>query len=332
MTTMLEPMPEAQERTAAIAAARTGDEVAFGALVTRHRRELQVHCYRMLGSFDEAEDLVQETFLRAWRHRESYEARASLRAWLYRIATNACLDALARRPRSADGEITWLQPFPDHLLDELEAADAGPEAVAIERETIELAFLAAIQRLAPRARAAIVLRDVLGWSAKEAAAVLGTSVASVTSALQRGRETLRDELPQRRVDWAPGTDATAAERALLQRYMDASEQGDVDGLAALLADDLRWSMPPQPGRTETREAAIEAWTAGGFASPEWGAIRCSVTRVNRQPAVVNHLLRPGDTRYRAMALDVLSIADGRVAEIVTFSPAVFPSLGLPTEL
>ena len=165
------------------------DEQAFGARVEPHRRELHVHCYRLLGSFEEAEDLVQEAFLRAWRRRETYEGRASVRAWLYRIATNACLDALDKRPRrpSASGEIAWLQPYPDELLEQLPDRREGPEDVALAKETVELAFITAIQHLAPLPRAVLVLRDVLGCSAKETARLLETTVASVNSALQRAR-------------------------------------------------------------------------------------------------------------------------------------------------
>ena len=170
------------------------DEQAFGARVEPHRRELHVHCYRLLGSFEEAEDLVQEAFLRAWRRRETYEGRASVRAWLYRIATNACLDALDKRPRrpSASGEVAWLQPYPDELLEQLPDRREGPEDVALAKETVELAFIAAIQHLAPLPRAVLVLRDVLGCSAKETARLLETTEASVNSALQRARAGLRE--------------------------------------------------------------------------------------------------------------------------------------------
>lgn len=185
------------------------DERSFGARVEPHRRELHVHCYRLLGSFDDAEDLVQEAFLRAWRRRETYAGRASVRAWLYRIATNACLDALDKRPRrpTADGEVAWLQPYPDDLLTQLPDRREGPEDVALSRETVELAFIAAIQHLAPLPRAVLVLRDVLGCSARDTAALLETTVASVNSALQRARGGLRHALPDDRGDWP--ADATA---------------------------------------------------------------------------------------------------------------------------
>ena len=172
---------------------REVDETEFSSMAERHRRELHVHCYRMLGSFEDAEDTVQETFLRAWRRRETFEGRSTFRAWLYRIATNACLDLLDKlRPKAANGgEVLWLQPYPDRLLDELPAHDGdGPEAVAVAQETIELAYVVAVQHLAPRPRAALILRDVLGWPAKDVAELLGDSVHSVNSALQRARGAL----------------------------------------------------------------------------------------------------------------------------------------------
>ena len=228
------------------------DEQAFAARVEPHRRELHVHCYRLLGSFEEAEDLVQEAFLRAWRRRETYEGRASVRAWLYRIATNACLDALDKRPRrpSANGEIAWLQPYPDELLEQLPDRREGPEGVALAKETVELAFIAAIQHLAPLPRAVLVLRDVLGCSAKETARLLETTEASVNSALQRARAGLRESLPADREEWQYAAEPTAAERELLARYVERSERADAEGLAALMHEDVRFSMPPDARRLD----------------------------------------------------------------------------------
>src|SRR5688572_31833988 len=190
------------------------DQDAFGARLERHRRELHLHCYRMLGSFEESEDLVQETFLRAWRRRETLETHSSLRAWLYKIATNACLDTLDKRPRTAsgNGEISWLQPYPDALFDELVAKDADPGAAVASKETIELAYLVAIQRLVPLQRAVLIIRDVLGCSAKETATMLESTVPAVNSALQRARVAMQEHLPERRDEWPSDTDATAAER------------------------------------------------------------------------------------------------------------------------
>jgi len=195
-----------------------GDEAAFGELVQRHRRELHLHCYRMTGSFGEAEDLVQETFLRAWRKRDSFEGGPGFRAWLYRIATNACLDALRssrRRPSTVQSfaEVPWLQPYPDRLLDELAPSDTQPDAVVVARETIGLTYLAVIQLLPPRQRAVLILRDVLDWSAAETAAMLEMSVAAANSALQRARATLRRRLPGRPSEWS-GSEPSQEERLL----------------------------------------------------------------------------------------------------------------------
>ena len=244
------------------------DEQAFGARVEPHRRELHVHCYRLLGSFEEAEDLVQEAFLRAWRRRETYQGRASVRAWLYRIATNACLDALDKRPRQpgAQGEIAWLQPYPDELLEQLPDRREGPENVALAKETVELAFIAAIQHLAPLPRAVLVLRDVLDCSAKETARLLETTEASVNSALQRARGGLRKNLPEDREAWQRAAEATTAERELLARYVECSERVDAQGLAALMHEDVRFSMPPYPGSPSRQHVARRSNWGARFAS------------------------------------------------------------------
>jgi RNA polymerase sigma-70 factor (TIGR02960 family) len=310
------------------------DETAFSALVERHRRELQVHCYRMLGSFEESEDLTQETFLRAWRSRTSYAGRASLRAWLYRIATNACLDVLERRPRvpTDQGEVLWLQPYPDELLEAIPAEADEPDAEVVARETIELAFMVAIQHLPPRPRAVLILRDVLGWRAKDTAELLGTSVASVNSALQRARAGLKEHLPERRSEWA-AAEPSAADRALVQRYIEFSEQGDAQALKALMAEDMRFSMPPEPGLYEGRDTIVGFWTDGGFGDPErWGATRCLLTSANRQPAVAYYVRGTGEERYRALAVDVLTIAGGEIVEITAFDSSRFGDLGLPDAL
>ena len=311
---------------------QTQDESAFTVLVERHRRELQVHCYRMLGSFEESEDHVQETFLRAWRRRETYEARSTIRAWLYRIATNACLDTLSTRQRPArlsPGEVPWLEPYPDRLLDEAAARGDEPEAVVVARETIELAFMVAIQHLPPRQRAVLILRDVLGWPASDTASVLDVSVAAANSALQRARVTLKQELPERRLEWAPPAQQTADERALVQRYIDASERNDAQALVALLHEDARFSMPPEPGLYVGRETIRAFWTEGGLGSDAFGDIRCIVTSANRQPAVANYQRPPGGSEFRPLALDVLRIEDGALIDVVAFGPSVFPSFELP---
>jgi RNA polymerase sigma-70 factor, ECF subfamily len=325
-----------------VAAARAGDESTFGALVERYRPELQVHCYRMLGSLEDSEDLVQETFLRAWRKRRSFQGRSTFRAWLYGIATNACLDALQRRPRVAHphgsgqplAEIPWLQPYPDRLLEGIAPREDEPEAEVVARETIELAFIAAIQLLPPKQRVALIARDVLGWSAAESASLLDVSVAAVNSALQRARATLKQRLPRRRLDWAPGSDASKEERALLKRYIDATEHPDPAAMVELLREDALFAMPPEPEWWLGGEAIVASWVeGGGFDPSRFGRFRCVLTRVNMQPAVANYVRRPGDTEFRAMLLDVLRVEEGLLAEIVTFPIEPFlDALGLPQTL
>jgi RNA polymerase sigma-70 factor, ECF subfamily len=334
--------------SAIVAAARVGDAAAFTALVERYRRELQVHCYRMLGSIEDSEDLVQETFLRAWHKRASFrlEGRWSFRGWLYRIATNACLDTLAERPRRvmphdvvpaadpnavppAATDLPWLEPYPDGLLESVPSPDPGPHAAVVARETIELAFVAAIHHLPPRQRAVLLLRDVLGWSAKDAAALLHTTVPAANSALQRARATLRKRLPARRLDWARSADATRQERELLQRYMDAQERGDAAALLELLREDARVSFPPHALWYDGRDAFTRA--SRRFAAP--GDYRFLPTRANMQPATAIYLRRPGDTEYRPLVIEVLRIEDGRVAEIVDFGDlTLFAAFGLPLTL
>jgi RNA polymerase sigma-70 factor (ECF subfamily) len=326
------------------------DESGFAALVERHRRELQVHCYRMLGSFEDSEDLVQETFLRAWRKRESFgsDGRSAFRAWLYRIATNACLDVLRNRPRrvlppevtaagdpaappSPPADLPWLQPYPDRLLQPIAPAEDEPGAVVVARETIELAFIAAIQHLSPRQRAVLILRDVLGWSAKEAASLLEVSVVSVNSALQRARATLRDRLPERRTEWARASEPSEEERELLRRYVDAHERADADALAGLLRDDARLIMPPHPTWYAGRTAILTAMRPAF--DPDFGQLRGVVAAANRQQAAAYYLRPPGESVYRPLALDVLRIEGGRVAEITSFVfPGLFPAFGLPPTL
>ena len=309
------------------------DRTAFEALATRHRRELQLHCYRMLGSLEESEDLVQETFLRAWRRRETFQGRSTPRAWLYRIATNACLDALQRSPRRPrGGEVPWLQPYPDELLEGIAEPEAEPDAQVVAKETIELAFMVAIQHLPPKTRAVLILRDVLDWPAKDTAALLETSVAAVNSALQRARAGLKEHLPERRAEWAPGADPTEAERELLDRYVEASDRADAHAIAALMREDSTWSMPPEPGLWRGRDAIVAAWVEGGMGTVEFGEFRCLVTSANLQPAVACYLRRPGETEYTALALDVLRIEEGEIADITSFTYPVFPAFGLPPKL
>jgi RNA polymerase sigma-70 factor (ECF subfamily) len=316
----------------------TTDESSFAEQAERHRHELQVHCYRMLGSFTDAEDHVQETLLRAWRRRDGFDGRSSLRTWLYRIATNVCLDTLRRHPdrvvpmgvgtEPAPSEIPWLEPYPDRLLS---AAEDEPAAQVVARETIELAYLASIQLLPPNQRAALILRDVLGWSAKETADLLDTSVASVNSALQRARGTMAQHRPARPAEWSPPSEPTKDERAVLQRYVDAHHRADAAAVVAMLRADVRFTMPPQPacyGYDGVRD--LFANQAFGSAAP--GEFRLIETWANRQPAAANYLRRWDDSEFRAFTLDVLRVENGWIAEIVTFEPHLFAAFGLPDVL
>ncbi|MGW0230040.1 sigma-70 family RNA polymerase sigma factor [Actinopolymorpha singaporensis] len=362
-----DPQQEIGQDTSAsaLAAARGGDEAAFAALVEPHRRELRVHCYRMLGSFDEAEDLVQETFLRAWKGISDFAGRSSLRAWLYRIASNACLDALDGRARrvlphhlsgpSDAGEallpprtdVPWLQPFPDRLRDPVGGTspiepvgpvaprDAEPDAIVEAKETLELAFLAAIQHLPPRQRAVFLLRDVLGWPAKQAAELLESSLAGVNSALQRARATMREQLPERRSEWVAPQEPSAEERAVLRRYMLAVERADVAAVAELLAEDVRTTMPPwtlwMQGRDTVLAALTESWNPE---SPAYvGRFRMLATRANGRPALATYVRGDGESAFRALAIGVVRIEGGRIAEITAFHDSgLFPAFELPGEL
>ena len=305
----------------------------FEAVTARHRRELHVHCYRMLASFEEAEDAVQETFLRAWRGRDGLRAGPSARAWLYRIATNVCIDARRRRARpvgTGPSEIPWLQPYPDAMLDQVAEDADGPDDVAVERETIELVFLAALQLLPPRQRAALIARDVLDWSAAEAAGLLGTTVPAANSALQRARATMGEHLPERRSRWSAGA-PTAQERDLLMRFIDAHERCDAVAAVAIAAEDIRVTMPPAPMVFEGL-AEIPPLTGRALGPARDGDWRLLPPSANRLPAAVSYLRRPGDTRFRAFKIDVIRAADGRIAEITTFGPSLLPSFGLPEVL
>jgi RNA polymerase sigma-70 factor (TIGR02960 family) len=308
------------------------DDASFAATTEPFRRELHVHSYRMLGSFEEAEDAVQETFLRAWRSRETFDGSAAYRAWLYRIATNVCLDLIRRnnrRPRSRSleslGEVPWLQPYPDRLLDEVAPREDEPDAVAVQRETIELAYLAAIQLLPPRQRAVLILRDVVEWSAKETADLLGLSVAAVNSALQRARATMAANRPHGR-SAAPPPDVTPEERTLLERSIRAHETADVDAMAAMLRDDVRIAMPPLPFWFSDKATVVPALGPGLRDHGEWRLVEM---RANRMPALASYL-RPWDaTEFQPFKIDVMRIEDGLVAEITTFDARLFPEFGLP---
>ena len=311
-------------------------EAEFAELAERHRRELHVHCYRMLGSFEEAEDLVQETLLRAWRGRDTLERDEWFRAWAYKIATNACLDAIKRAGRRVPSlgsfrDVPWLQPYPDRLLAEVAPAADEPDAAVIGRETIELTFLAVIQLLPPRQRAVLILRDVLDWPASDVAELLELGVAAVNSALQRARATLRDHLPaDRREDWA-APEVSEAERALLAGFIDTHERGDAEAALALISDDIRVTMPPHPMLFEGREA-VEGLMRTAFGPDSPGEWRLMAIEANRQPAAASYLRAHGDDTFRALKIDVLRVAKGRIAEITTFDAALFDAFGLPPTL
>ncbi len=316
----------------------------FDDLVRRYRRELHVYCYRMLGSFDEAEDHVQEVLLRAWRSREHFQGRSSPRTWLYRVATNACLDTLrrdARRAASAPSgtasagagpsiaAMPWVQPYPDVLLDELAAGQPGPEAVAVSRETISLAFLAAIQLLPPRQRAVLILRDLVSWPAAEVAGLLDMSVPAVNSALQRARATLRDQWPDG-LDWAPAAEPDSGQRRLLQRYIAAHEQADPEALIAMLRHDVRLAISPQVGEWNGQQEVGDALRGGMTSLGQW---RLLPIMANGQPGAAGYLRRPGETAFLPFVLAVLRLEHGQLTDIAAFEqPSMFTAFGLPASL
>jgi RNA polymerase sigma-70 factor (TIGR02960 family) len=325
-----------------VAAARAGDEAAFRRLTDPYARELHVHCYRMLGSIHDAEDAFQETMLRAWRHLASFQERSPFRAWLYRIATNACLAAAARRPPeppmespyppTPEGEATWLAPYPDSLLEELPETAPEPGACYDLRESVQLAFLASVQQLPPRQRAVLLLRDVLGFAAAEVAELLDASTASVNSALQRARATLDRRHAEGRLGFGRTAPPDEVERSLVQRYVDAWEAVDVASLVSLLREDVLMTMPPAPLLFRGRQAIADFFStvpAGGALDE----IRLLPTRSNRQPALGGYVLDRDAGIYRAYGLMVLTLDGDAIAEITGFNdPSLFALFGLPREL
>jgi RNA polymerase sigma-70 factor (TIGR02960 family) len=316
-------------------AARAGDGESFRALVEPHRRELHVHCYRMLGSVQDAEDVVQETLMAAWRGFDGYEGRASVRSWLYRIATNRCLNALrddARRPSAGATfgiappaptrmvEPSWLQPYPDSLLDGVRDSAPGPEARVERREAISLAFVTAMQSLPPRQRAVLVLRDVLGFRAAEVAQMLDTTQESVTSALKRARAAMPHERPAR----VRG----AQERALAEAFADAMERGDVPAMVALLTDDAWLTMPPAPQQYQGRHLIGEFMRVVAFRS---GArrYRLIATSANGQPAFGAYGYDDGDPVGHPRGLLVLTVEGDRISAITRFDNSAMPYFDLP---
>jgi len=322
---------------------------AFERLAEPFRREIKLHCYRMLGSLHDAEDLVQETYLRAWRSFDSFEG-GSFRAWLYRIATNACLDALASRkhaqrllpdqraPASTlmpDGtpaaDVAWLEPYPDSNLEGIADEAPNPEARYSSREAVQLAFVAAIQALPPRQRAALLLCDVLGWAAAEAATLLGGSTASINSALQRARDTLAKRYPDGRPPVPPRP--SAAQQELLDRYLRAWERSDLEGFVALLKEDATYTMPPAPQWYAGRQAIFTffewAWKA-------YEGFRLVPTGANRQPAFAAYSRAKADAPWTAHSIHVLALERDAISTLTLFykptGPRLLDAFGLPLTL
>jgi RNA polymerase sigma-70 factor (ECF subfamily) len=305
-------------------------DVEFAQRLERHRRELHVHCYRMVGSFTQAEDLVQEVMLKAWRRRDDVRDGDNLRAWLYAIATNTCLDEIKARRRRVPSlgshrDVPWLEPYPDRLLAEAAPPGEEPHEQAVARETIELMFLAVIQLLPARQRAAIVLRDVLDWPVADVAAVLELSTAAVNSALQRGRATLRSHYPATEREAWSAPESADAEREVLQAYIAAYENGDDDATLALIADDIRVTMPPYPHLFEGAEQILML----AARARDTGVWRLLPTSANRQPAAACYLQDADSGEFRAFKIDVLRVDGSRIREITTFGPELFPAFDLP---
>ena len=333
-------------RPSQAAATPTGEE-AFRDLVEEHRAQLHAHCYRMLGSLHDAEDALQDTLLRAWRGLPGFGGRSSLRTWLYRIATNACMDVLARRtkrvlpmdygPPSAPAagagepliESVWVEPYPDEALG-LPDGYASPDARYEQREAVELAFVAALQHLPATQRAVLVLREVLGFSAREVAESLDTTVASVNSALQRARKAVAERLPERSQQATLRSLGDGRMRTLVEAYLEAWGRADVEALSALLADDAVFSMPPWPIWWRGGE------TIAGFSTTAQGACprtRRIATRANGQLAMAAYGLDAETGSYTASAIDVFTFEGAAIKEITAFvTPEIFPRFGLPPAL
>jgi RNA polymerase sigma-70 factor (TIGR02960 family) len=320
-----------------LVAARAGDGDAFGRLVGPLRDELRAHCYRMLGSVHDAEDAVQDTLDRAWRSLERFEDHGSIRPWLYKIATNRSLTIIERRGRrelptdlSPEGaplaETAWLEPYPDQLMGW--TTPLGPEARVVARESVELAFVAALQHLSARQRAVLLLREVLGYAASEAADLLDTTVPAVNSALQRARKVLADLLPETSQHQTLDALGDAAQRELAQRYMTAWETGDVDAIVAMLTEDARYSMPPLRVWYEGH-SGIRGFLLDAVRRRRW---RFLPARANGQLAFGTYLWNDDRDAYLPAGLDLLVLRGRRVAEVVSFLDAHFPAFGLPAQL
>ncbi|WP_035697200.1 sigma-70 family RNA polymerase sigma factor [Glycomyces tenuis] len=316
-------------------AARAGDPAAFDRLVDPFRAELQAHCYRMLGSVHDAEDGLQDALVRAWRGLGGFDGRGSIRPWLYKIATNRCLTLIERRgrrelptdlgPGAPLAETAWLEPYPDRRLG---LADLEPEARSVARESVELAFVAALQHLPPRQRAVLVLRDVLQFSAGETALLLDATAASVNSALQRARATMRARRPDRSQQAALSDVGESGLRRLAARYASAWEQGDVDEIVALLSEDARYSMPPLHEWFEG-PAGIRAFLIAKPMRLRW---RFLPAQANGQLAFGTYLWDEDRAAYRSAGLDLLALRGGGIADVVSFLTADLTMFGLPEEI
>ncbi len=332
--------------TSALTRARAGDEQAFRELTDVHRRELQVHCYRILGSVQDAEDALQETLLAAWRGLDGFEERSSLRSWLYTIATNRCLNVLragSRRPQEQRplsfeppdptryGEVPWLEPYPDALLEGVPDAAPGPDARYEARESVALAFVTGLQRLPPRQRAVLVLRDVLGYRAGEVATMLDTTETSVNSALQRARATLEAQVPPSR-ERAP-LPRSAIERELVGQFADAFQNGRVEQVVALLTDEAWVTMPPEPFEYQGPAAIAEFFTQAFGARPRDRFDRLVPTRANGQPAFGHYVGDASAPVVRGVGVIVMTLEGDRIAQLTRFGgAALLASFGLPRTL
>jgi RNA polymerase sigma-70 factor (ECF subfamily) len=330
----------------ALTRARQGDEQAFRSLTDIYRRELQVHCYRMLGSLQDAEDALQETLVSAWRALDRFEQRSSLRGWLYSIATNRCLNMLrdsTRRPRLTSelsfdpppptrmGEVTWLEPYPDSLLDALPETTPGPDARYEVREAVGLAFIIALQRLPSQQRAVLVLRDVLGFRAAEVADFLGTTEATVNSALQRARAALDARRPPAR-ERAASPDSPR-ERQLAEHFADAFETGDIDRVVSLLTEDAWVTMPPEPFEYQGHDAIGTFLRHVSGRRVAGGRTRLLPTRANGQPAFGHYMAAPGESLAHGSGIFVLTLAHDQISQITRFGGAeLLPSFALPPTL
>lgn len=327
------PAAAGQER-ALITAAAAGDERAFQRIIDLYRPELHAHCYRMLGSSYDADDAMQDALLRAWRALAKFEGRSSLRSWLYRIATNACLDVIGKRPKrvlpidygpAADphesptlplAESVWVEPYADEPLG-LADGLAAPEARYEQREAVELAFVAALQHLPANQRAALILREVLGFSAKEVAEILDTSVASINSALQRARKTVEERMPERTQQETKRGLGEDGLREVVDRYLDAWDRNDIDGVVAMLTEDASFSMPPAPYWYSGHEALRE-WLPKGPLTGDWRWKHLPMVMANGQPAIPFYCWHPEEDAYLAFALNVLTLRGDRISDVVAF--------------